>query len=277
MFSLFELFPDAAPLTIVDVGAALHDAPPYQPLIDAGRARIIGFEPDQAECASLNRTYGPPHLFLPHFVGDGSPATFHRTNWTLTGSLYEPNTPLLEQFHNLAELMTPEGTEPVATRRLDDIPEAAAVDFLKIDVQGAELKVFRGAEATLRNCCLIQAEVEFVEMYRGQPMFSDVDQYLRSQGFQFHTFAGFGTRPFKPMIRNNDPNLGFRQLLWADAIYVRDWMRLDALPDAKLTGMAVLLHDLVQSWDLARVILRHLDARNGSRLEEGYMARMAAS
>jgi len=41
----------------------------------------------------------------------------------------------------------------VSTRRLDDlIPTDRTVHFIKIDVEGAQLQVFRGAEATLRRC-----------------------------------------------------------------------------------------------------------------------------
>jgi len=38
---------------------------------------------------------------------------------------------------------------------------------------------------------LIQTEVEFVELYKGQPMFADVDIFLRASGFQFHTLNSF--------------------------------------------------------------------------------------
>ena len=34
-------------IEILDVGASLNDTPPYQPLVDAGRARITGFEPER--------------------------------------------------------------------------------------------------------------------------------------------------------------------------------------------------------------------------------------
>jgi FkbM family methyltransferase len=39
---------------------------------------------------------------------------------------------------------------PVETRRLDDIAEIAHLDFLKIDVQGAELTVIRSARGNSR-------------------------------------------------------------------------------------------------------------------------------
>jgi FkbM family methyltransferase len=159
MWSLLEFFPEDFLINILDVGAALLERPAYQSLVDSGHGRIFGFEPDQQACEQLNREYGKPHRFFPYFVGDGDPATFHETNWAPTGSLYEPNSKLLEKFQNLAELVTPVATHSVNTTRLDDIAEIADIDFIKIDVQGSELTVFENASRALSTAVLIQTEV----------------------------------------------------------------------------------------------------------------------
>jgi FkbM family methyltransferase len=270
-WSLADLLTDGEKLHILDVGAALNEAPPYQGLIDAGRARVSGFEPDQQECEKLKQMYGDSHCFYPHFVGDGQQATFHQTNWALTGSLYEPNTPLLKKFQQLDEVVRPVGTEKVNTVRLDDLPEISDVDFIKIDVQGSELAVLQNASRILPGVLLIQVEVEFVALYRNQPMFADVDQFLRSAGFQFHTFAGLAGRAFKPLVPAGGPYGPFRQLLWSDAIYVADWMQLNRLTDAQLRRYAVLAHDVASSFDLAHLILSELDSRTGEMNADLYL------
>src|ERR1700729_725784 len=106
---------------------------------------------------------------------------------------------------------------------------------------------FRGASSpfskthrAISSALLIQTEVEFVELYKGQPMFADVDTCLRANGFQFHPLNGFSGRAFKPLIANGDLNSAFRQALWSDAIYVRDWMELDRLAETKLRNYAIL-------------------------------------
>src|SRR4051794_12522208 len=131
MQSLLELFTDNLCIDILDVGAAFGEEPPYKSLVDAGRARVLGFEPNREECERLNNAYSPPHRFFPFFVGDGQPATFYETNWSLTGSLYEPNTALLEKFQNLAEVTRLVATHEVATSRVDDIVDIDDVDFFK--------------------------------------------------------------------------------------------------------------------------------------------------
>ncbi len=274
MWSLLEFFPEDFQINILDVGAALAEKPPYQSLVDVGRGRIFGFEPDQQECERLNREYGNPHRFFPFFVGDGRPAIFHETNWALTGSLYEPNSRLLEKFQNLAEVVTPVATHRVNTTRLDDITEIGDIDFIKIDVQGSELSVLKNASRQLSSALLVQTEVEFVELYRGQPMFADVDVFLRAKGFQFHAFNGIGSRAFKPLLVNGNVNSGLRQALWSDALYVRDWMDLEVLSETKLRNYAILAHDVVHSYDLAHLVLSALDNKTGGGLAARYLNRL---
>jgi FkbM family methyltransferase len=271
---MFELFPEELQIDVLDIGAALNERPPYQSLVDAGRARIIGFEPNPQECDRLNREYGEPHRFFPCFVGGGSTAIFHETNWSLTGSLYEPNSPLLEKFQNLAEVVRPVAMHLVSTTRADDLSEIDNVDFIKIDAQGSEHAIFQNASRLLTGTLLIQTEVLFVELYRNQPMFADVDILLRSKGFQFHTFDNVGRRAFKPLIANRDINSGVRQILWADALYVRDWMNLEELDAQKLRKYAVLAHDLLRSYDLAHLALVALDSKMGTSFAVTYLNRL---
>lgn len=260
-------------ISVLDVGAMMlgNEEAPYQPLIDGKVGRVVGFEPDPAECDKLNREIGAPHLFLPHFIGDGGPATYYETNVTLTGSLYKPNLPLLNRFTALAEFTQPVAEHAVATRRLDDIPEVGAIDYVKIDVQGGELKVFEGGVKTLASTLVIHTEVEFVAMYEKAPLFADVDRFLRAQGFQLHTFWGFGQRAFRPVSLGGDGSRGIHQMLWSDVIYVRDWMHMEALSEEQLKKYALLMDMIYGSKDLCCALLEHLDARTGSTLARGYV------
>jgi protein O-GlcNAc transferase len=278
-FSLFELLPDLPMLEILDVGAAalIDQAPCYADLVNAGHGRVTGFEPDLAGCVALNQRFGRPHRFFPKFVGTGQPAKFYETNTPFTGSLYPPNQKLLALFSNLDEVTRLERVRDVETVRIDDIPDIEDVDFFKIDVQGSELDVFRGAERALDAAVLVQTEVEFVEIYRGQPLFADIDAHLRSRGFWFHDFIGLSRATFKPrptvVPRHERQAL---QTVWSDAIYVKDPQRLDVLSDVKLLKLAALLHDLYGSHDFAHFFLQAADARCGGQAAPRYMARLCA-
>lgn len=260
------------PITIVDIGAALLDGelPPYNALLATGSARLVAFEPDPKALPALLKQYPPPNVMLPHFVGDGKSHTFFETNWGPTGSLFEPNTPLLEKFHNLAEVTRVVATHAVDTVRLDDIPEIVDADFLKIDAQGAEAMIFQNGPQLLSKVTVIHTEVCWVELYKGMALFADVDRVLRAMGFQWHASHGFGQRPFLPFLNPDHPQLAFKQELWGDVIYVRDWMSLDPVPAPKLVKMAVLLHDLYGSHDLAHYVFAAVDRRTGSNYAENY-------
>jgi protein O-GlcNAc transferase len=276
---LFEGRADRPLINVLDVGAVQVDSQPqtYERLVSAGLARVVGFEPDVEGCARLNQKFGKPHCFYPYFVGDGQPATFYQTNWGPTGSLFKPNRRLLETFQNLHEVMTLQKEHPVETKRLDDLPDLGDVDLVKIDVQGGEQAVFRGAERVLRNAVLVQTEVEFVELYEGQPLFADIDKDLRGRGYQFHTFLAWGARCFKPLVVNGNASMGIRQLLWSDAIYVKDWLNFAAVPTEKLKKLAVIVHEVVESPDLCHFTLSQIDAREGSAFAPRYLEALTAA
>lgn len=76
-------------------------------------------------------------------------------------------------------------TVPVA--RLDGVlrPEQLpSPSLLKIDVQGYELEVLRGAEELLERFDVILVECSFVELYAGQAQAEDVIGHLRERGFR---------------------------------------------------------------------------------------------
>ena len=69
--------------------------------------------------------------------------------------------------------------------RLDDVvPINSKFDFLKMDVQGAELRILDGAEKLLPAIKWIFLEVSFADCNHGAPLFGEVFDYLRSKGFQ---------------------------------------------------------------------------------------------
>lgn len=267
------LSPDS-PLGIVDIGAALlgDQAPEYQLLIDAGVARLVAFEPDPQALQLLRQRYPSPHACLSLIIGDGNPAVFHRTHWSPTSSLLEPNTELAAKFYNLGILMEVAERLHVDTIRLDDVPEIGDVDFVKIDVQGAEKMIFENASDVLAKATVIQTEVSWVELYRGMPLFGDIDRCLRGAGFQWHCRMGCGYRPFAPFINPDHLHGGFRQELWSDVVYVKDWMRFDQLSPEKLVKLAVLLHDLYGSFDLAHLAFQAADCRTGTNFAANYSA-----
>jgi len=259
-------------IRIVDVGAMLQGEDRYHALVAAGLAEVTGFEPNPEQFARVTGRPGP-YRYLPQFIGTGEPARFHLTRYPGCASLLRPDANLIDLFMTIGCDTDPHNfqvvrSEPVETSRLDDLGLEA--DFLKLDVQGSELDILRHATATLAGAVVIESEVEFVPLYRDQPLLGDIQCFLREHGFLLHKLIDVAGRPFRPLMRDN-PVLPISQLLWADAVFVRDFTRLDAYSDDGLLKAASILDVVYGSYDLAALLLREHDKRNGGSLQPRYL------
>lgn len=276
--SLTEMLDIDPKLNVVDIGAnplGLGEVPPYKGLLERGQVRLVGFEPNPEALAALEARKGPHETYLPHAVYDGKKHVLNLCRAPGMTSLFEPNDEVLSCFHGFDEWAKVVGRETIQTVRLDDIPEIEDLDFLKIDIQGAELEVFRNGTEKLADCLVIQTEVEFLEMYKGQPLFADVDMFLRSLGFVLHRLDEIATRAIRPLIVENDPYAGLGQVLWADAVYVRDFTRFVQLRPDKLLKLALILHDAYGSFDLALRALLVRDAILGTGTGMTYLDKLS--
>ena len=262
------------PIRAIDVGASPIDgAPPYQPLLSRGGLEVVGFEPSPKQFDALQAAPVPGCTFLPHAVGDGSEGTLRICRAPGMTSLLEPDLDVLRHFHVLGECAEVLDRIPIPTKRLDDLPEVAGSDYLKIDVQGSELNVLRGASRLLESLTVVHIEVNFVPFYKDQPLFAELDQELRGAGFFLHKFLPLISRVFKPLILNKDPYAGLSQVLWTDAVYVRRFTELDVLDDAQLLKTARIAHEAYSSFDLCGLLLHTHDQRNQGGLYDSYLAR----
>jgi hypothetical protein len=147
---------------------------------------------------------------------------------------------------------------------------------VKIDIQGGELMAFQNATKRLADALVIQTEVEFLPLYVDQPLFGDVDVFLRSQGYVFHRFFPTVSRTIQPMLVQNNIYAGLSQTVWADAIFVRDFTKLSRLSPRQLLAMAAILHDCYQSYDLVLHVLLEHDRRTGEAVAPAYMTNLTA-
>ena len=95
--------------------------------------------------------------------------------------------PMLQRHVDAAPQSAPVATEPVPVYRLDDIDhpqlKSAKRVLLKIDTQGYEMPVLRGASKTLERCAGLQVEMSIVPLYAGQALYRELIDYLDGVGF----------------------------------------------------------------------------------------------
>ncbi|WP_196219582.1 FkbM family methyltransferase [Halorubrum sp. BV1] len=77
--------------------------------------------------------------------------------------------------------------------RIDKYIENAP-DIIKLDLQGYELEALKGASGHLPNTKLILTEVEFLELYKEQPLFTDIVKFLRGKNFRLFNLYELWTR-----------------------------------------------------------------------------------
>lgn len=95
---------------------------------------------------------------------------------------------------------------------LDEYAAAAGAwpEALKLDVQGGELDVLRGADRCLRESVRgILCELQFVPLYEGAPRFDEVARHLAERGFRLYRFYDLH-------------HAGDGQLIFGDAVFVRN-------------------------------------------------------
>jgi FkbM family methyltransferase len=271
-FSLQDIVSERLPMvTVVDVGAMLEGKSRFAGLVERGMARVIGFEPDPTEYQKLKAQADARHVFLPYFLGNGKPATFHRCRYNGCSSLYTPDPGIIDLFTSLGDPAN------AFFEVLGTSEEVQACDCLKIDVQGAELDVLKGAVLTLRETAVVEVEVEFVPLYQQQPLFADVDLFMRESGFTFHKFAEVASRALRPFVLDNNPFKPMSQILWANAIYIRPFADFERLAPEVLLKTAIVLHEVYTSIDMAWFALKAYDAKAGTKLSDAYMAKVTAA
>lgn len=252
MESLQQILAPARLTQIVDVGANPIDGdPPYKGMLAGGLCEVVGFEPQPQALERLAKLKGPGERYFPYVLGDGNPATLNICELEGMTSLLVPEPRHLALFNLFPIWGKVKSQIPVTTRKLDDIDEIAAMDFLKMDVQGSERTVLAHGRSKLKDAVVVQTEVSFVPLYQGQPVFGEIDLALRAEGFLPHCVTGTKIWPIAPMVVGDSPNRGIRQLLETDMVYVRDFSQSTNMTVEQWKHLALIAHHCYGSFDLA--------------------------
>jgi FkbM family methyltransferase len=273
------------PLRLVDVGAR-WGAPTVWDSISS-KSEMLCFEPDPKEAARLTALAPPNIRYIPVALGiaDGE-MDIHVTRQPACSSAFAPIAKLYENYPDLADT-APERIERVRCRTLDGILSELGIEFvdcIKIDTQGSELNILKGATKALASCALLNIEVIFNPLYEGQPLFCDIDRFMREQGFTLWRIADlvhYATEkdlssplnftlahsPPQQILSNQVPG---GQLFWGDAQYVRaEFPRTgkDRLERESAICAAIVIANS-GFWDLALEILSKSDSMLGGSIRD---------
>ena len=262
---IFNLFEFDTEIQVMDVGAAaIAETPVYKVLLDKKMAHLTAFDGDERQIEKLKEIYGADNVTIfNYFLFDGKKHKIYLCS-SASGmtSIFKPKIEALNFFNGFSKFGKVESIEEIQTTKLDSIDNLKLPDFLKMDVQGAELGILKNGSKALRNCLAMQLEVSYFSLYEDQPYFGEVDVYMRTIGFVPHQFLDVKRWSITPTVFNNNFRVPGNQLLESDIVYVKDPLKLFELNDIQLQKLAILAHYSFKSFDYCTFLILEMERRN---------------
>jgi len=132
---------------------------------------------------SFNEAISDKECYVDFFVSSGHPDYLPKTNdWDYgnkSSSIFEPKShqPDWMKFEKISNIKSNTLYNFCKENNISNI------DFIHMDVQGAERLVLDGAGDFINNINMIWLEVSLVEFYRNQPLKNDMLYFLKEHGF----------------------------------------------------------------------------------------------
>ncbi|MBL6931615.1 MAG: FkbM family methyltransferase [Rhodospirillales bacterium] len=219
------------PLSYIDIGLRGGFQEDLSPLAFAVNA--FGFEPDPQERARLDAAPAGPWMssrILPHAIGatSGRQKLFVPTD-PQSASLLEHNPEIGEkfrkpQFFEIEEIIDVDTVTLAEAARSTGI---GSVDYIKIDIEGAEMGVFEASPRVMDRVLAVKTEVSFLPVRHDQPLAHDVEAYFKERHFDLMDVIqpahwrrqGYQVHPY---MSREKPPYSRGQLIQADHLYFRD-------------------------------------------------------
>jgi FkbM family methyltransferase len=181
--------------TITDVGAADGLFWKFTIMARLGIINGVGFEPDAFEVGTLNTLY-PYVKFIPIAIGaKKGKAKFRMAENMPCSSLREPDMDVLGRF----PIRSCFATKQVFDINVDTLKAGLKsagithIDFLKVDVQGAENDILKGAGSLLKSILAIELETHILPLYKGEHVLWKLIDTLSGYDFRVRGLAPQGS------------------------------------------------------------------------------------
>ncbi len=216
----FDKYYAVSPITLVDIGARQGLQRNWLP---AEKHLIkIFVEPEQSGFKNLIENVDERTTLLNvALYKERRQIDFYVCRKPNVSSIYPPHKEFLDRFPR-PERFDVVAINKVQAETLDGVLkskgnlQSPSVDFIKIDTQGSELDIIKGSTEVMHSGVIgFEVEVEFAEMYKGQPLFDDVHSVLREHGFDLIDFV-------RTVHWQKRQLFGKGQLIYADALYFRN-------------------------------------------------------
>lgn len=192
-------------MIIVDIGARGGQAE-WQPL--APISLFVGFEPDEAECQRMNQSAPNMRIFPVALDAASGSRPFHVAHSPYCSGFRPVQEDYYRRFAFYECHIIDQVTLPATSFDEWAVQQAfSRFDFIKVDTEGSEIDVLRGAQASLqaRKCLGVLSEVWFepdIKVGSGYGI-SAQESFMREQGFRLFDIQVYrwprSTMPVGPM------------------------------------------------------------------------------
>lgn len=155
---------------------------------------IHAFEPLETEFQIFKSVVaGPVKHYAMALGAEAAEAKFYITSRPDSSSLFKPG----KDHEHLSGVMV-SSSKTIQVLRLNDaidVRTLAAPVLMKLDVQGGELDVLRGAADILPFIDTIYTEASFVSLYEHQPLAGEIIGFLAEHGFALRGVFNHSVEP----------------------------------------------------------------------------------
>ena len=198
-------------ITLVDIGAADGIESRWEKISSV--LHYIGFEPDERSDTELpDNRFAKAEVYRQAVWEHQQILKINLAKKPQISSYFFPNRDLVDLFPD-SERFNIEGSVELQAIKLDDLG-LKSCDFIKLDIQGGELSVLKGASQLLEKNMGLEIEVEFVHIYNNQPLFGEVVEFLQSHNYIFIDFVNLSRW-------ERDAHSGYGQCVYGDALFLK--------------------------------------------------------
>ncbi len=204
---------------VVDAGARYGLHPSWAEL--RGIAEFHLFEMDEDEAARLTTKYQADDKITVYPIAlYSSDATlkFSVSEHQALNSVFRSNTALLQSNDYMLRDFAVTAERSTQARALDSLFADRDIHFLKLDVEGAEFELLKGAKNKLQTSVLgVRSEVLFAPVYQDAPLFGDLHRVMLESGFELLNldYTGAGNKAGRFTLPGR-----YGKLLSSDAVWV---------------------------------------------------------
>ena len=254
-------------LNFLDVGAAGGQQSRWKQYYNSIDYVLV--EPDERSRNELHELFGTSTLIVDKALwGNAGSIQINLCNDTKQSSVYKPNMDLLKKYQ-FPERYLIDSNVSVDCSTIDELlyKSDIVLDFMKLDIQGAELQVLIGGELSLSSVLCLEIEVEFSRLYLDQPLADEIFVYMRKNGFEFLDFVHINR-----WERTAYSGLG--QTMFADAVFIQSPDKIvgqvsDGTMSVEMGLKFIALLYMYRRYDLALHVLRSLILNGKIEKERG--------